>query len=60
VTKVSIEFDEKEFREKKGGYEYKAEHKPRSACNTGRKTGEEENIHTTQTHRNRQTDKEWA
>ena len=46
VTKVSIEFAEKEDRKQKGGYEYKTEHKPRSARNTGRKTCREESIHT--------------
>jgi len=45
VTEVSIEFTEKEERKQEGGYEYKTEHKPRSARNTGRKTGREENIH---------------
>jgi len=42
VTKVSIEFAEKEERKQKGGYEYKTEHKPHSARNTGRKTCTEE------------------
>jgi len=45
VTKVSIEFAEKEDRKQKCGCEYKPEHKTRSARNTGRKTGKEENIH---------------
>jgi len=45
VTEVSIGFAEIEDREKKGGYEYKTKHKTRSAHNTGRKTGREENIH---------------
>jgi len=30
----------------KRGYEYRSEHNPRSACNTGIKKGIEENIHT--------------
>jgi len=42
MTKV----EEKEDRKQKGGYEYKTKHKPRSARNTGRKTGREESIHT--------------
>ena len=45
VTKVSIEFAEKE-RKPKGGYEYRSEHNTRSARNTGIKTGREESIHT--------------
>ena len=43
VTKVSIEFSEKEDRKQQGGYGYKTEHKPRNARNTGIKTGREEN-----------------
>ena len=36
----------KKNKKTKGGQEYRTEHKRRSACNTGRKTGREENIHT--------------
>jgi len=46
VTTVSIEFEEKEERKQKGGYDYETEHKPRSARNTARKTGREESIYT--------------
>ena len=46
VKKVSVKFAEKEEREQKGGYEFRTEHKTRSACNRGRKTGREESIHT--------------
>ena len=42
----SMEFAEKEEREQKGGHEYEIELQPRSARNTGRKTGREESIHT--------------
>ena len=42
VTQVSIEFVEKEERKQKGGYEYRTEHKTRSARKKGRKTGREE------------------
>jgi len=48
VTKVSIKFVEKEERKQKGGYEYRTEHKARSARNRGRKTGREESIHKRQ------------
>jgi len=44
VTEVSIKFSRKESRNQKGGYEHRTE--TRSACNTGRKTGREESIHT--------------
>jgi len=43
---VSIEFVDKEERNKKGGYEYRAAHKIRSAQNTDRQAGREESIHT--------------
>ena len=46
VSNLCIEFAGKEEREQKGGYAYKTKHKPRSARNTGRKTGREETIHT--------------
>jgi len=49
VTEVSIKCVEKEERKQKGGQEYSTEHKTRSACNTGRKTGREESIHTRHT-----------
>jgi len=39
VTKMSIKFVEREDRKRKGGYEYRTEHKTRSARITGRKTG---------------------
>jgi len=55
---MCIEFAGKEERGQKGSYEYKTQHKRRSARNTTRKTGREENIHIRR--RNRQTDKEWA
>jgi len=45
VPKICIEFVGEEKRGKKGGYEYKTKHKPRSARNTTRKTDREENIH---------------
>jgi len=48
VTMVSIEFAEKEERKQRCGYDYETEHKPRSARNTGRKTGREENTHIRQ------------
>jgi len=60
VTQVSIKLIRKEERKQKGGYKYRTEHKTRSTRNTGKKTGREESIHTTQTHRNRKTDKECA
>jgi len=47
LTKVSIKLVEKEERKQKGDYEYRTEHKTRSAHNTGRKTGREESIHDT-------------
>jgi len=37
-----LDFVEKEERKQKGGYEYRTEHKTRSARNTGTKTGREE------------------
>jgi len=43
---VSIKFVEKGTNMKKGGYEYRTEHQTRSALNTGRTTGREENIRT--------------
>jgi len=43
---VSIKFVGKGERKEKGGYGYRTEPKARSARNTGRKTGREENIHT--------------
>jgi len=43
-----LDFVEKQERKQKGGYEYRTEHKTRSARNTGRKTGKEESIHTRQ------------
>jgi len=46
VTEVSIKFVEKEERKQRGGYEFRTEHKTRSARNTGRQTGREERIHT--------------
>ena len=46
VTKVSVEFVEKEERKQKGVYEYRTEHKTRGARNTDRHTGREESIHT--------------
>jgi len=46
MLNLCIEFAQKEGREQKGSYEYKTRHKPRSARNTGRKTGREETIHT--------------
>ena len=46
VTQVSIKSIEKEEREQKCGSEYRTEHKTRSARNTSRKPGLEENIHT--------------
>ena len=46
VTQVSIKFEEKNKGKQKGGYEYRAEPKTRSTCNTGRTTGREESIHT--------------
>jgi len=46
VTKVSIKFVKREESKQKVGYEYGTEDKTRSALNTGRKTGKEENIHT--------------
>ena len=46
VTKVSVKFVEKEERKQKGGYEFRTEHKTRSARNTGRNSGREENIRT--------------
>jgi hypothetical protein len=45
VPEIRIEFVEKEERKQRGGYEYKIEHKQRSARNTGTKTGRDENIH---------------
>jgi len=42
---VSIEFVGAKERKQKGGYEYRAEHKTRSARNTDRHTGREESIH---------------
>jgi len=45
VLNLCIEFAEKEKREQKGNYEYKTRHKPRSARNTGKKTGREESKH---------------
>jgi len=41
----SMEFAEKAEREQKGGHEYEIELQPRSARNTGRKTGREESVH---------------
>ena len=58
VTQVSIKFVEKEKGKQKDGCEYRTEHKTCSAHNKGRKTGREEEKNTTQTYRNRQTDKE--
>jgi len=46
VTLMSIKFVEKETSKQKGGHEYRTKHKTRSARNTGRTTGREENIHT--------------
>jgi len=46
VTQVFIKSAEKEERKQKGGYEFRTEHKTRSKCNTCRKTGKEESIHT--------------
>ena len=43
---MSIKFVRNEERKQKGGYEYRTEHKTRSARNTGRSTGREEIIHT--------------
>jgi len=43
---VSIKFVEKEERQGKGGYVYRAEPKTRSTRNTGKKTGREESVHT--------------
>ena len=45
VTWVSIVL-KKEERKQKGSYEYRTEHKTRSARNTGRKTGGEDSIRT--------------
>ena len=42
VPKICIELAGKEERKQKGGCEYKTKHKPRSARNTGRKTGKED------------------
>ena len=41
-----MEFVGKEERKQKGGYEYRTNHKARSARNTDRQTGKEESIHT--------------
>jgi len=45
---MSIKFVEKEERnlKQKDGQGYRTEHKTRSACNTGRKIGREDSIHT--------------
>jgi len=45
VPKTCIKFAGTEEREQNGWYEYKTKHKPRSARNSTRKTGREENIH---------------
>jgi len=44
VTKVSIEFVEKQERKRKDVYEYRTEHKPRSARNTGKARQNGENV----------------
>ena len=46
VTQVTIKFVEEATNYQKGGYEYRTEHKTRSARNTGKTTGSEESIHT--------------
>ena len=52
-------FAENEEREQKGGYGYKTKHKPRSARNTGTKTGREESILVVHTrHRLKETGKQ--
>jgi len=62
MLKIFIGFVETEDRELKGGYQYKPKYNPRSAHNTTRKTGREENIHTRHTliETGKETLKEWA
>ena len=45
MEKQTLRFIEKGTK-KKGGYARRTEHQKRSARNTGRTTGKEENIHT--------------